>query len=108
MNLNIKATKTTLTPSIQQILSQKLAALEKFLRPEDKIYAEFEVDKKHKSGLVFRVEIKISPKNCYADSRGNDFYEALDLVIPKIKEQLVKGKDKRVSTRRRFGGRKRA
>jgi ribosomal subunit interface protein len=101
MKLNIKATHTTLTPSVQEYLEEKIQHLQKFLKPEDKIYVEFEVDKKHQSGLIFRTEIKISPHGHYAESRGNDFYEATDLCLPKIKEQLLKSKDKQLSKKKR-------
>ncbi|MBL8030008.1 MAG: ribosome-associated translation inhibitor RaiA [Candidatus Doudnabacteria bacterium] len=101
MNLNIKATNTTATPAIKQFIEEKLSSLEKFLRPEDKIRVELEVSKKHHTGLVHRAEIDIQPHGYYADSRGVDFYAAMDLVMPKIKEQLVKQKDKKVSERRK-------
>lgn len=100
MNLNLKATNTTLTPAVKAAVSNKLSALNKFLKSEDKLFVECEAEKTHKSGLIYRVEIKISPKNLYADSRGNDFYEALDLLIPKIKEQLLKAKGKRLAKRK--------
>lgn len=100
MKINIKATKTTLTPAIKDFIEDKFDTLEKFIKPEDKIYVEFEVDKKHHSGLIFRTEIKISPKGIYADARGNDFYEATDLCFPKIKEQLLKAKDKFLDVKR--------
>ena len=101
MNLNIKATKTTLTPAIRAAIQDKLAGIEKFLKSEDKVHLELEVSKKQKSGEVFRVEITILPHNFYAESSGSDFYAALDLLMPKIKEQLVKQKDKKLAARKR-------
>lgn len=101
MNINIKATNTTLTPAIKQDIEKKLTALSKFLKPEHKLYVEVEVLKKHKSGLTQRVEVNIKPSNMYAEAVGADFYEALDLVVPKIKEQLVKNKDKALTSRRK-------
>ena len=103
MKINIKATNTTLTPSIKDNIEAKLAVLEKFLKPEDMIYVELAEDKKHHTGQFFRVDIQVSPHNIYADARGNDFYEALDLVIPKIKQQMSKDKDRSLSLRRRLG-----
>ncbi len=101
MNINIKATKTTLTPSIKQFVEDKIQSLETFIKSEDKIRVELEVDKKHSSGKIYRAEVDIQPHGHYAEAFAEDFYAAFDLVMPKIKEQLAKQKDKRVSLRRR-------
>ncbi len=101
MTINIKATNTTLTPAIRSFIEEKMDTFSKFIREEDKIHIELEVEKKHKSGLIFRAEIDIQPHGHYAEARGNDLYEAMDLVVPKIKEQLAKQKDKKISLRRR-------
>ncbi len=101
MNINIKATNTTLTPAIRQTIEDKIQVLDKFVKAEHKIRVELEVLKKHHKGLVHRAEIDIQPGGYYADSLGVDFYAALDLVLPKIREQLAKKKDKEVSMRRR-------
>lgn len=103
MDINLKATNTTITPSIKQMVEEKLSSLEKFLKPEDIIHVEVEVDKFKDSGEVHRVEVRIQPKGYFADATGSDLYEALDLVMPKIREQLTREKDKRVSLRRKLG-----
>jgi ribosomal subunit interface protein len=103
MTLNIKATHTTLTDAIRQTIEEKLSVIEPLLRTEDVIRVEIEEDVKHKSGRFSRVEIHISPSGHYAEANGNDFYEAVDLAIPKIKEQITRQKDKRISLRRKLG-----
>lgn len=45
----------------------------------------------------------VSPTGHYAEAVAGDFYEAMDLVIPKITEQMRRGKDKKISLRRRLG-----
>jgi len=100
MNINIKATKTTLTPAIRSFIEEKLSAIDKFIKAEDKVRVELELNKKHHSGQIFRAEIDIQPHGHYAESFGGDFYEAFDLLIPKIKEQLTKEKGKKISLRR--------
>jgi putative sigma-54 modulation protein len=103
MNITIKATNTTLTDAIRANIEEKLSVLESFLRTEDKVHVEVDEDSKHQSGKFSRVEVNILPHGHYADAMGNDFYEAIDLVIPKIKQQLTKEKDKKISLRRRIG-----
>lgn len=104
MNINFKGTHASLSEADQDYIESKLKTLGKFIKDADKVFVEAEVDSKHNSGLVYRLEIAINPPKLYADARGNDFYEALDLVLPKIKEQLAKEKDKRISLRRRKTG----
>ncbi len=103
MNISIKATNTTLTEAIKQNIREKLNAIESFLRPEDKVHVEVAEETHHKSGLFSRVEVRITPHGYYAEATGNDFYEAMDLVIPKIKQQLNKEKGKKLNLRRRIG-----
>lgn len=103
MSINIKATNTTLSDALRQDIYDKLSVLDDFLKPEDNIYVEIEVDTKHNSGDICHVDINIQPHNQYAKAQASDMYAAIDLVIPKIREQLAKKKDKQVSLRRKVG-----
>lgn len=104
MNIIIKATGTTLTEAMTGDIEKKMSALEDFLHPEDKLHVELAMDTRHhQSGAIFRAEVKVSPDGYYADATASDMYEAIDLVIPKIRQQLTRSKDKKVSLRRKFG-----
>ena len=103
MNINIKATNTTVTDAIRSNIEDKLAVLEKFLKSEDKVFVEIVDDSHNQKGLFSRVEIRISPHGYFAEANGVDFYQALDLVLPKITQQLSRTKEKRISLRRKIG-----
>ncbi len=103
MNLNIKATKTTLTPSIQSDIEAKFSVLEPFLRSEHTVRVEIEAEAGREANNEFRAEVAIQPGGHFAQSNGGDLYEAIDLLIPKIKQQLTRDKDKKVSLRRKLG-----
>jgi putative sigma-54 modulation protein len=102
MNIAIKATHLDLTPSIKEYIEEKVGHLEKFISAlEAKV--EIDRDQHHHSGLVFRAEIMLvmSGKLMRADARAEDIYAAVDLVIPKLKEQIGKFKDKKTTLRRK-------
>ncbi|MEJ0021048.1 MAG: ribosome-associated translation inhibitor RaiA [Candidatus Doudnabacteria bacterium] len=104
MNIAIKATNLDLTPSIKEYVEEKVGALDKFISVlEGKV--ELERDRHHHSGEVFRAEIMLvmSGKLMRADAEAEDIYAAVDLVIPKLKEQISKFKDKKTTLFRRGG-----
>jgi putative sigma-54 modulation protein len=102
MNIAIKGTNLTLSPSVKDYVKEKIGNLEKFIGAmEAKV--ELERDRHHQSGLVFRAELMliVGGKVMRAEAGGEDIYAAIDLVIPKMKEQIGKFKDKKQTLRRR-------
>lgn len=103
-NLSIKAKHADLNESIKDYVGKKLQPLSKFLRDENKLHVEMDIDPKHKSGLKYHVEVTVNPNSeIFAEARGSDFHEAIDLCVPKIREQLKKQKDKKISLRKKLG-----
>lgn len=102
MKIAIKATNMDLTPSIKDYVEDKIGGLDKFVDPiETKV--EVARDRKHRSGMVFRAEVNMvmSGKLIRADAEGEDIYAAIDIVVPKLKEQISKFKDKRSTLQKR-------
>ncbi|MBX4205231.1 MAG: ribosome-associated translation inhibitor RaiA [Candidatus Doudnabacteria bacterium] len=102
MNIQIKATNLKLTPSIRDYVEEKVNNLGKFIKATE---AEVELakDKHHRTGDVYRAEVMlmVGGKLMRADVEATDVYAAIDLVIPKLKEQISKFKDKRTTLERR-------
>lgn len=106
-NVNLKVTHTVLSESVRNYAQKHLDKLQKYLRPENKIHLELGAETKSRDGLRYRAEVTIMPKSeVYADAYGHDLFEAIDLVMPKVKEQLMKNKDRMVSERRKDGARR--
>jgi putative sigma-54 modulation protein len=102
MNISIKGTHLDLTLSIKEYVEDKIGGLSKYIDAID-ARVELERDQHHHSGLVFRAEVTmaVGGKVMRAEALGEDIYSAVDLVIPKLKEQISKFKDKKTTLRRR-------
>ncbi|MBX4191851.1 MAG: ribosome-associated translation inhibitor RaiA [Candidatus Doudnabacteria bacterium] len=102
MNIVIKGTNLSLSPAVKDYVKEKIGNLEKFIGAmEAKV--ELERDRHHQSGLVFRAEVMliVGGKVMRAEAGGEDIFAAIDLVIPKMKEQISKFKDKKTTLGRR-------
>jgi putative sigma-54 modulation protein len=77
--------------------------LEKYINGAIETKVELERDRHHHSGNVFRAEVTmmIGGKMIRADATAEDMYAAIDLVVPKLKEQISKFKDKKETLRKR-------
>ncbi len=102
MNISIKTTHVDLTPSVKEYVEEKIGNLEKFI-PATDAHIELKRDQHHQTGLVFGADITLSAggKTMHAESEAEDIYAAIDLLVPKLKEQIMKFKDKKASLWRR-------
>lgn len=104
MNISIKGTYVDLTPAVKRYVEEKIGHLEKYLVAlEAKV--ELARDRHHHTGEVFRAEVTmpVGGRSIRAEATSGDVYSAIDLVIPKLKEQIEKFKSKRRTLQRRGG-----
>lgn len=102
MNISIKGTNLDLTPALKTFVEEKIGHLEKYM-PVLEAKVELERATKHKSGDVFRAEVMMfaGSKVIRADATSQEIFASVDLVIPKLKEQISKFKDKKDTLRKR-------
>lgn len=103
MNISIKGTHHELTESMKDYATDKIGNLGKYLNGVIETKVELERARKHKTGEVFRAEVMliVGGKVMRAEEKSEDIYAAIDLVIPKLKEQISKFKDKRTTLQKR-------
>lgn len=110
MILNIKATKTTLTPSLREYIEKKLKALDKLIGGDaDGAMVRVEIGRTtnhHKKGEVYRAEIKVAlgKTSLYADASDEDIYAAIDAVKDEVVRELKTFKAK-TGDKKKAGGR---
>lgn len=105
MNISIKGTNLDLTEPLKDYVNEKVGHLDKFISGVIDSHVELERDHHHRSGNVFRAEVTmfVGGKTIRAEASTEDIYAGIDLVIPKLKEQLSKFKSKRETLERRGG-----
>ncbi len=104
--MNVKATGISLTPAIDDYIWKKINMLEKFFEREALASVEVgRTTKHHKSGDIFRAEIKITTNGqiYYAVSEKDDLYTAIDEVKDKIVRELTSRRKKVIRLFRRGG-----
>ena len=109
MNINLKATNFELTPAICEYAEKRVNGLEKFIRITDEsVQAWVEVGRTtahHFKGDVYRAEIQIHiphhGKGVRAEATCQTLNEAIDGAHDKIKLELEKIKDRKISLVRR-------
>ena len=102
MNISIKATHLDLTNSLKAYVEEKIGHLDKYISATE-AKVELQREPHHHSGLVFRAEVNVvaGGKVLRAEVSSEDIYSAVDLVVPKLKEQIAKFKDKKTTLRRK-------
>lgn len=107
MRIAIKATNLDLTPALKNYAEEKIGNLEKYLDKVIEAKVELERDRKHNTGAVFRAEVMIviQGKVLRAEEKSEDMYSAIDMVVPKLREQISKLKNRK-STLIKRGARK--
>lgn len=102
MNITIKATHVDLTSSLKEYIEDKIGSLEKFIVAIE-AHVEIDRDQHHQRGQVFHAEVNLiaGGKVIHAESTSEDGYAAIDMLIPKMKEQITKFKDKKQTLNRR-------
>lgn len=110
MNINVKGTGISLTPSISDYADKRLASVSKLLGGDPSFICDLELAKTsshHNKGDIFRAEIHIvgKGKDLYAAAEDQDLYAAIDGMRDEIMRELKASKGKRLSFIRRGGTR---
>lgn len=103
MKITIKGTNLDLTPSIKEYIENKISGLEKFMKAVvegTEAMARVEIartTKHHAKGDVFRAEVNIdlTQNIARAEHEDVDVRTAIDMVANKLKNMLVKQKEKK-------------
>ena len=107
--INFKATNTQSDVALQDVISQKLASLEKYIGDETDVKCDVEFEKvaPQQSGPIHRVEVNfwVHGKLYRAEATESSFEEAIDEVRDELDKEMRRDNDKRGSLIRR-GGRK--
>lgn len=101
MKIIIKATNTTLTPSIKEYVEEKIGGLDRFLAHLDPglIEARVEIgriDRDQRQGAVFRAEVNLytGRELLRSESRQENLHAAIDVVRDELAREIKKTKEK--------------
>ena len=106
MKIIIEAVGITLTPSLRYAVEDKMGHLDKFFKRNDSVELRIELSKPsahHKKGNIFYAEANLNMKGglLRATAENQDMHLAIDGVRHILEQQVVKRKDKEVSSHRR-------
>ncbi len=105
MNINIKATKLTLTDDLKDYIQKKMDMLEKYLGDVPVIHCDFEIELtvNQNSGKIYRAEanLDVPGELLRVDKTEEDLYKAIDKVKDHLEMIIKKYKEKKLSQKRR-------
>lgn len=92
MKITLLAKKIELTDDIRSYVDKKIGKLDKYIKNVIESWVELAEDKSMKSGKKFRaeVQIKLPRESIRADVEAMNIFEAIDLVVPKLKKRIEK------------------
>lgn len=98
-NIQFKATNTEVDETLQVLLEQKLASLEKYLNTETDLVCEVEFEKvsHHQSGNVHRVEVNFFKNGelFRAEAVEDSYEKAIDEVRDELDKELRRNRNKK-------------
>jgi putative sigma-54 modulation protein len=101
MHIHISPRHVKITPAIQEYIETKIGHLQHF---EDRIIgahvATWADESRAKHAFVIKVHVALPGPDIFAEDRGHDLYQAIDLVTDKLAEQLRHRKSKLTKGRR--------
>ena len=94
MNIQIKGTNLELTEPLKAYVNEKIGHLARYSEEIMEARVELETSTHHQKGF-FRCEVNLDMPHMAvmrAESTDADLYAAIDLVVPKLREQLERHK----------------
>ena len=105
MKIVIKGTNLELTSALKSYVNEKIGHLEHFSAEIMEARVELGTSTHHQKGF-FRCEVNLDMPHMEvirAESTESDLYAAIDLTVPKLKEQIERHKGKKHGQDRRIG-----
>ena len=108
MKIDIKATNTRLTKSLQEYIDKKIGRLKKFLTgyQTDEVIAFVEIGRpsqRHKTGRVYYAEVnlRVAGRLYRVKNEATDLYAAIDEVKDELQREIRRNKEKKITKERR-------
>lgn len=90
MNLNITGIGVEITDPLRKYVSSKMQRLTTYFSNITNTHVTLSVNKlRH----IAKADLHLSLKQIHATSEAEDMYEAIDLLIDKLKKQVIKHKE---------------